>query len=361
MPSTLRSWVVLHVAASLLAIAPQAAADQRQWGRVDSIHIDQDLWAPGNEDRNYTMGVRLVWSDHDAPRQSLNSFGLLQRIDGVLGLDYAIDHGNVHRSVALGNSAFTPDELRSVEPIRDDRPYASLLYTASSVVVRDSPHSARGSKLVLGMLGLPISEWVQTRIHAANRSLSGRETPYDPLGWHNQISDGGEPTAMYQRAWYRQIPTESPVVDAAASCDVSVGYYTGASCGIVGKWGRYIETQDFWRMLGDIDPQSDAAQRNAKRVRNDDRWIQEWYLLAGVRARAVGYNQLLQGGFRHSEFELGSGDIERVVYEASIGLNLTFRSTRQFMFTCTQRSPEHQLGQRRKHTWCGLNFFRSLR
>lgn len=371
MSSTLGKWIIAHVALAMLATSGDTSAEERQWGRFDSLHLDQDLWAPGNEDRNYTMGVRFVWSDDDARYQTLNSFGLLQRIDAAFGLDYAVDDPTVRRMVALGNSAFTPDDLRSVEPIRDDRPYSSLLYTASSVVVRDGEHNARGSKLVVGVLGLSISEWVQTKIHVANRARSGKDTPYDPQGWHNQISDGGEPTAMYQRSWYLRFPADSENVDAAGSCDLSAGYYTGASCGIVGKWGRFTKTEDFWSMFGDIDPQSDANQLYGMasrgdarpfdlRARRDDRRTPEWYVLAGVRARLVGYNELLQGGVRTSAFELGGGDIERVLYEASFGVNLTFRSTRQFMFTCTRRSPEHKLGQRRAHNWCGLNFFREL-
>lgn len=356
MPSGLSKWIAFQVAVALLAIAPEVAAVERQWGRIDSMHLDQDLWAPGNEDRNYTMGVRFVWSDGDARHQTLNGFGLLHRIDGALGFDYDLSGKDTHHAVALGNSAFTPDDLRSVEAIFDDRPYASLLYTSSSIVVKDSDNRARGSKLVVGVLGLPISEWVQTKIHVVNRSVTGKETPYDPQGWHNQISDGGEPTAMYQRSWFRQIPSTSQHADAAGSCDLSIGYYTGASCGIVGKWGSFIDTDAFWSMLSDINPQSDA-DRFRSLASHGDGWIRELYVLAGVRAHAVGYNELLQGGFRHSEFELGSGDIERVFYEASVGVNLTFSSTRRFMFTCTRRSPEHKLGQRRAHNWCGLNFF----
>ena len=359
MPSALRKCIAFHIIAVLLAATSETAAVERQWGRLDSVHLDQDLWAPGNEDRNYTMGVRFVWSDSDARHQTLNTFGLLHRIDGALGFDYDLDAHAVNRAVAFGNSAFTPDELRSIEPIRDDRPYASLLYTASSVVVQDDENSARGSKLVVGVLGLPISEWVQTKIHVFNRWASGEETPYDPQGWHNQISDGGEPTAMYQRTWFRRISSTSPHADAAGSCDLSLGYYTGASCGVVGKWGDFGKTGDFWSMLGDIDAQSDANRLFLLTDRNDN-WIQEWYVLAGVRVRVIGYNELLQGGLRHSEFTLGREDVERLVYEASIGVNLTFRSTRRFMFTCTRRSPEHKLGQRRAHNWCGLNFFRNL-
>lgn len=361
MQSAIWKWTVALVAVCFAGLLPEATASERQWGRFDSVHIDQDLFAPGNEDRNYTMGLRFVWSGDDARHQTLNSFGLLHRIDGGLGFDYGID-SSIARAVAFGNSAFTPDDLRAVDPVRDDRPYASLLYAASSVVVKDSESAARGSKLVVGLLGLPISEWVQTKIHVANRWAARSDTPYDPQGWDNQISDGGELTAMYQRSWYRRIATASEHVDAAGSCDLSVGYYTGASCGVVGKWGRFAKSDDFWSTIDDIAPQSDANQlARMQLASDDDPWVREWYLLAGIRARAVGYNQLLQGGLRHSEHELDGGEIERLVYEVSVGANLTFRSTRRLLLTCTRRSPEHRLGQRRSHQWCGINYFRPLR
>lgn len=362
---------VAAICIPLALLGLQTFAQERTWGHLTSIHLDQDLFAPHNEDRNYTMGLRFAWAGEDAQHQMLNTFGLLERLDGMTGLEHGAAGQKTGHAVAFGNSAFTPDELRAREPIFDDRPYASLLYAASSTVVVDDRNrdAARGSKLVIGVLGLSISEWVQTKIHVVNRSISGGETPYDPKGWHNQISDGGELTAMYQRSWMRRIPTSSPSLDGAASCDVSLGYYTAASCGVVGRWGKLEEGDAFWTMLEDANPQADASSLmwlagDNNHVLLADRAtpprLREWYVLAGVRTRVIGYNELLQGGFRQSAHTLSSGDLERIVHEISIGMNLTFGSYRRWMFTCVRRSAEHRLEQRRSHAWCGINYYRPL-
>lgn len=374
--STRMRCVALLVLASAGA---QAANDGGRW--PDSYHLDQDLFAIGsNEDRNYTMGLRFTWYGDKASSSGLR---VLRAIDGRLGFEY--EPQTTYPATSLGNSAFTPDELRATEPIREDRPYASLLYVATSVVVPDpDPQRARGSKLVVGLLGLPISEWVQAGIHRALRS-GGSETPYDPKGWHNQISDGGEPTFLYQRSWMRRLagPRDggTPVFDAAGSCDASIGYYTGASCGVVARlWGRTSETSGwtpFWSMLDEVNPQGDANHLNLQGAAHvdlkyremlattavvpstgaEDRWLREWYVMGGVRGRLVGYNELLQGGFRDSALTFGGSDIERLVWETSLGLNFTFRNRDRLLLTCTQRSPEHERAESRAHRWCGLNYY----
>jgi hypothetical protein len=357
---------------TMATLTGDAVAQERHWGRFHSVHLDQDLFAPRNEDRNYTMGLRFAWSGNDARHHTFNTFNALRRMDAIFGLSHDVDTERIGHAVAFGNSAFTPDELRARRPISDDRPYASLLYASSSVVVVDEGDegAAQGSKLVVGVLGLSISEWVQTKIHVINRSISGDDTPYDPKGWGSQISDGGELTAMYQRSWLVRVPVRSPWLDGAASCDASVGYYTGASCGLVGRWGKLEKTNAFWTMLEDVNPQADSNMLLSRA--NDARdlagthgpgtpLLREWYVLAGVRARFVGYNELLQGGFRESAHTLGQGEIERWVHEISLGLNLTFDRSRRWMFMCTRRSAEHRLAQRRAHQWCGINYYRPLR
>jgi len=367
-------------AAGVLASTPVPAAEPGAVGTDTSFsswHLDQDLLALGqNQDRNYTMGLRFVWQN-EAARHTLAG-KLLRRAVGMA------PRGRGAAGVALGNGAFTPDDLRRVDVIAGDRPYGSLMYWGASVVAphADAPDTkAASAKLVVGLLGLPISDWGQGAIHTAWRSAAGTPDPYDPKGWDNQISDGGELTAMYQRSWLKRLPVSTPSFDAAQSFDAYAGYYTGASYALVGKWGRFDKnTTPFWEMIGDIDPQADANMlaRLAAVPGGSDQaavykgevsstgvepWyrIKEWYVSGGVRARWVGYNELLQGGFRHSRHTLSAGGIERWVGEASLGLNLTFPRGRRLMLTCTQRSPEHKLAERRSHRWCGVNFYRASR
>jgi hypothetical protein len=379
MKKGLFAWAVLVMMAAA-AVSPTAIALEK-W---DSWHLDQDLFAPGNEDRNYTMGLRFNWYGSKAADHPLSALKLLEVVDSGLGFTYPPEA--ILPTVSFGNSAFTPDDLRATSPVLDDRPYSSLLYTGTSLVVPDPDRfdsRARGSKIVFGVLGLKLSEWFQTRIHEVNRYVADSDTPYDPLGWDNQIADGGELTFLYQHTWmqrFRKMEYDAPPGwDAAGSCDLGIGYYSGASCGVAAKiWLR--STTDsartpFWLMLDELNPQADAAQlytMNRKyaeslpdkdsefaatsAVHGGNLRIAEAYLVLGLRSRLVGYNELLQGGFRTSAHTLSTNEIERVVHEASLGVNLTFNRGNRVMVTCTSRSAEHKLAQRRSHLWCGLNY-----
>ena len=55
-----------------------------------------------------------------------------------------------------------------------------------------------------------------------------KPTPYDPLGWSHQISDGGEPTAKYTVSVARAA-TESLWHDLSWNGEASAGYYTNVA------------------------------------------------------------------------------------------------------------------------------------
>lgn len=327
------------------------------WRDIDAWHVDQDLFAPNNEDRNYTMGVMLEWHGNHAETHALNSFKLLDYINSGLHPDSI--QGSPFYIVSLGNSAFTPDKIESVAAIQEDRPYSSILYTSSNVIRESVPgQKAYGSKLVIGILGLRISEWVQTGIHHVNRSISGGNTPYDPKGWNHQVSDGGEPTAMYQESWFRRFAINSDKIDAAYSWDASLGYYTTASAGAaikMGSFNKYNGTP-FWTMITGLDTQGDA-NRLQKLEASSEHGYSEKYVTAGFRVRAVGYNALLQCQFRNSDVCFKSTDVERIVYEGAVGFTFRKEKGNTWTITCNHRTQEHKKTERRGHTWCGINYY----
>lgn len=346
-------------AVPLSACGDEGEVEQRRLLRHwDSIHIDQDLFTFNlNEDRDYTMGVMFVWQGEKARQHKLNTAGLLERIDALVNLEHS---GTTAHSVAWGNSAFTPNKLQEVAPITDDRPYASLLYTTTTLLDQNpEERSARSTSLTIGLLGLGISDWGQTVIHEYWRR-DGDEEPFEPQGWRHQISDGGEPTFMLKAEWFRRPwsfrtgPGPGRNADLTYSWDLSVGYYTMASVGAVFRAGRFASPTDVRGAVIDIDPQ--AGVNKALPRRPQQARANEVYLMIGTRATLVGYNVLLQGQFRDSAFELKNSEVERLVLEASLGVNWTRPSGRRVWFSCTQRSAEHKLAQRRAHTWCGVNY-----
>src|SRR5262249_37500878 len=156
---------------------------------------ENDLFQRGrlDEDRNYTGGFgfqfagSFVHKDHlDAPLRVVDGWTRFAKWHD------AEDRRHFYTLLMFG-TAFTPDDLNTSHPILDDRPYGSIVGVSVRRLTVDNADLAKAwsSELVLGALGLPVARNAQTWIHRRLRARSGLSTPYDPLGWHNQISDGG--------------------------------------------------------------------------------------------------------------------------------------------------------------------------
>jgi len=207
-----------------------------------AIFLDQDSvipWiAPWSGDQNYTMGLAFrgfgAWVDRarlTAPVEGLDwLFGaskLHDRFGESQGMEYIEDHG-----ITFGCTAFTPRRLEIAAPILNDRPYASLLFLSVSRATVD-PYARRMIKtdLTIGMLGLNIAKSVQTSIHTSRRrNHPGSLTPYDPQGWPNQISNGGEPTLKYTAKFLQNL-SASAAHDLTLHTEGSLGYYTNGAVG----------------------------------------------------------------------------------------------------------------------------------
>jgi hypothetical protein len=338
------------------------------------IFFDQDwLWLADkyNMDRNYTMGLafqisgRFIESSH--LDDVVNAFDWLTGVDRLreatreISVDPA---GNKFwlesHSLTLGNGAFTPDNLNTAAPIFDDRPYASLLFLAighSTIFPGNSSRRAYvwSSELSIGVLGLHIADWVQTNIHAAMRRSSGQLTPYAPLGWHNQISDGGELTARYLVAHQHEL-SESRFHDLRLTFEASVGYYTNVAAGAAFRFGRIRSSP--WTLNSNPISSGNQAESTERPCCAPIRTWKDWELygfLAG-RMRLVAYNALLQGQFRDSAVTLSAGEIERVVNEFETGFVLGGAGFSLTFMLIGGRTPEYHIPNvaPRTHTWGGV-------
>jgi hypothetical protein len=335
--------------------------------------VDQDAFVGRlNEDRNYTMGVLVqlagafVKPEQD---QGLGRYagwaGPLRAVDDLLGVD------RVHAAVAarsptwreshtltFGVTAFTPHDLMQAAPIRDDRPYASLAVLSvtrattnydESGTVPDHERVVVQSELTIGMLapqvlGWGIAENVQTDIHRSMRR-AGSTNPPDPMGWSHQISNGGEATARYRLGVTRLIG-QSPMHDLALTAEGNVGYYTNAAMGaqmrvgLIG--GDFSEFNSNPSSLGNEMPMSPRRQR---------RWPFQLYLFAAGRGRAVLYNALLQGQFRHSDVRLSWDEVSHTVMEFETGVAFVWRAVELRWTVLAGRTSEYEVGEHRTHTW----------
>jgi hypothetical protein len=318
------------------------------------IYMDQDLLLPVlNEDRDYTMGLafELFWDDQPKYLRSLDN--LLEKINSKASL--IRNTTRFQRSLILGSISYTPDNLSNPNPIYNDRPYSSLIYVSSKRVFakecdkngddRSCRDTVVGTELQIGCLGLDISKTVQTSIHKNMRAWRDKDQPVDPMGWPHQISDGGEPTVRYRVSYGQQL-LGNRLMDVAYTTDASVGYQTNMSFGMQTRWGR--THSGFWTL-----PFDPINRGNFIPSHTGD----EVYVWAVYRARAVAYDALLQGQFRHSDVTFGSSDIERVVFESGVGLTCAFEPM-QFTLSGNFKSSELKGDAERSHWWGGCYLVR---
>lgn len=326
-----------------------------------AIFLDQDSvlpWiAPWSGDQNYTMGLAFhgfgKWVDRagfTAPVKGLDWLFGLSKLHAHFresqGMEYVEDHG-----LTFGNTAFTPKHLEIADPIRDDRPYASLLFLTVSRATID-PYARRMIKtdVTFGMLGLNISKQVQTSIHTSRRKKHpGSLTPYDPLGWPNQISNGGEPTLKYTATFLQNL-SDSAAHDLTLHTEGSLGYYTNVAGGFAFRLG-WLRTE-FWTFNSNpISVANQAVGGAASKKKNIDK--PELFLFAAGRGRAVVYNALLQGQFRDSNVTFDSTQMEHLVAEVEAGASAGWQGL-NVVAAVAHRSPEYSVGETRSHTWGGI-------
>lgn len=323
-----------------LSLPGESKADGER-AKYIGIYMDQDFFIPGrNEDRDYTVGIaaELFWEDEAKSVPYLDA--ALEQINTYTSL--GLDKEKVQRSFFVGSVNFTPDDLENSEPIFDDRPYASLLYFSSKLVMADAAYDrVIGTELQIGILGLEIAKVLQTKFHGYTRSLSGNDTPVDPKGWQHQISDGGEPTFKYRMSYGKQF-LRNKYLDLAWTTDASVGFQTNASIGL--QMRRGIRRSGFWTL-----PYDPINRGNFIPVTKKDHEVYFW---TAYRARGVIYDALIQGQFRDSEVTFDSHEIKRLVHEAGIGVAGTFRSV-QLGLSLNYKSAELEGTASRSHYWGG--------
>src|SRR6187402_620029 len=187
--------VALAVLAAALVLPVSRASAQddawRPWAPEREVsgvrlHIDNDLFAVRNLDRDYTGGVALTLSGTAARDGLLSLDPVLTRIDELFEGSPA---ASVRHARQIGLIAFTPADIVTAEAQQADRPYASLLFASNGRVRIDADdRGAWSSSLTVGFLGLHVSEQLHDLVHEAVGSEK-------PAGYDHQISAGGEPTA----------------------------------------------------------------------------------------------------------------------------------------------------------------------
>lgn len=173
---------------SAATFAAAQATDDSNLCDIVTMQFDNDEM--GGTDRHYTGGLRLACVT--SPPRWLRDVIPSTQGSGTFTRSRA--------TYAIGQSAFTPDDLSRRELIEDDQPYAGWLYLGfgleREVVPKpDHPRYLENLELQLGVVG-PLSgvEELQSAFHDLTDAT-------DPQGWGNQLDNEPGVNLFYRRQW----------------------------------------------------------------------------------------------------------------------------------------------------------------
>lgn len=313
-----------------------------------ALAFDNDVLVPGGRDQDYTYGINFTQTGDSARTALITLNKPLLTVDNWLG--------NEHQSLSLqetfsreiGVFGFTPEDISISQANPNDRPYASLIYLASSREQIDLVDNvAWKSTLTIGALGLGLVGELQDVVHEVTSSEK-------PQGWNNQISDGGELTGRYTIARQKYFESASENLEVKSTIQASVGYLTEASWSLSFRSGRiHSPWSSFNPELASYGEKSSYSS-NAKPVN-------ERYFWAGLALKARAYNAFLQGQFRDSAVSYDHHQLNPLLVEAWAGYTFAFKQGYRISYVLRGHSSEIKEGAGdRDLLWGGIIIARSL-
>jgi len=333
-----------------LALFSTAFAAERGSELYDSgwqINTDNDLLTGQSTDRDYTGGLALTLSGQRVQQYPVSIDGWRAGIDALVKFPrlYQSSDSMSFHSQQFGMTLFTPDDIDSVAPVYNDRPYASLFFMSNTeFTVLPAKNRAYISTLTIGVLGLSLAESVQRNLHSITASTV-------PSGWDNQVSAGGEPTAMLSYGVQDKLYT-SKNQQFKFEYEGNLGYITDVNAGFSWRWGKIHSP---WWAFNPY--QSKYMQQSMPIFSGGGK--NEFYLWAGSRLNLRLYNALLQGQFRRSEVTISSDDIQRLVAEYWFGATAGFAGNYQASVFLRGHTDEFNGQNARSAAWVGLVFART--
>ena len=312
-----------------------------------SFAFDNDILVPGSRDQDYTYGLNLTFSgegvdDHWASLQQPLSW-----LDDAIGLDERAGAYTGASKIEYGLLGFTPEDITQSAPQPDDRPYAGLVYVASTRErYRPASEVSWQSTLTVGVLGLDIVGDLQQNVH----SITGSDAPE---GWDNQISDGGELTARYSVARQELLYRDGSGLEIKSTALGSVGYITEAAWSLSLRAGK-IHTP--W-----VSFNPELTSYGEKAVPSDLGRVSEHYFWTGFALKARAWNAFLQGQFRDSAVSYDSDELNHGIVEAWVGYTVALHNGYSFTYSIRGHSSEVREGAGdRAVVWGGILITKSF-
>lgn len=320
--------------------------------------FDQDFFTPQNQDRNYTMGVSMNINGPVFDKNYLVLPLLRKGADWLFGMKKWHSEGDLYlTSMQLFDGAFTPLNIESITPVTNDRPFGNVLgIGASRTSIINSSEDLKDqnsitTRFIVGIIGTRVAEAVQSYIH--KEFFAGKRAV--PVGWPTQISDGGEPTLLYQIQFVKPIfeqthpvKTQLKRMQATWLLEANLGYYTNMASGLSFRIGRF--TTPYWKFNNSgMSVVSQAPTRIDKKP--------EFSFFVQFRGRAVVYNALLTGQFKKNEYELTGKQVNRFLFEAESGVMLNIGKFTTIFQPYIMRTSETNLPLARNHSWGSLALY----
>jgi len=300
----------------------------------------------GQTDRDYTGGISLTLSGKRVQEYMVSIDPLRAGIDDLLGfskLYQSSDFMSFH-SQQYGMALFTPDDIESITPIYDDRPYASLFIMSNTeITVVPDKNRAYVSILTIGLLGLDLAEDIQRFLH----EITGSD---NTNGWQYQVSAGGEPTAMLTYGVQENLYSSNRQ-QLKLEYEGNLGFITDVNAGVNWRWGRI--NSPWWAFNS---YQSKYMKQSMPIFSTDGKGRNEFYLWTGARLNLRIYNSLLQGQFRHSEVTVSGDDMERLIAEYWLGVTKQFAKKYYASMFVRAHSEEFKGQNARDAAWAGFVF-----
>ena len=231
-----RQQALILMAAVMLMTAVSASAQNRELDDATILNIqwENDAFILDGQDKHYTNGLRFSFlrPDDRVPSWVLKS---------ARAVPWFPKGGRIRPAWSLGQSLYTPEDIKTTELVEDDRPYAAWLYVGAGLVVENG-RILDVMEFSLGVVGpAALGEQVQSGIHEII------DSPL-PQGWDNQLHNELTVQATWQRKW-RQLH----VGDHGFGVDVLP--HIGGTLGNVHIYGAGGATVRLgWDLPGDYGP-----------------------------------------------------------------------------------------------------------
>jgi hypothetical protein len=303
-----------------LVAAPGRAQVADSGWRILAIEED-DIWAPRNQDRHYTHGVRLDATSGDLLDPTYQrAFEILPNFP---------NGGERSRrfEFMLGQNIYTPEDLSLIRPDPRDRPYAGWLYVGFGLMQNTDRRQLDRLVLRLGTVGKS-SEAGSTQI-SFHTIIDARR----PKGWAYQVKDEATLDLYAERKWRtiaHLIPKDGIAVDLIPQVGVRAGnVFDYVSAGGMVRFGRNL-ANDYGPPH--IDENLGSSEINP--AYGEGNWA--WYVFAGAEGRLIARNIFLDGNTFKTSPNVAT---KRLVGDLEAGIAILYSHLR-IGYTLVQRSKE---------------------